>query len=236
VVGSNEPEYYPLEIITTIAVILSIILSFLIFYENKERNLETYNLYLLLLIFFIAYYLAENNWLYGRESAVGTITYAFFAGAVFLFTMMKTYNINKPIFLIFSCGVIFLAVGTIIDAIIDGYIPLTFNMRNRILFEEIPEAYASLFFLHSMLLFYFYLTQEKSSFVLDKVGTLIIVFSSIIIGYGNSYFLLEHGNPLDINRMVVGIILYLFGLLLIIGYFMYFHVNDQTRYWRDIDK
>ena len=82
IVGPNEPEYYPLEIITTIAVILSIVLSSLIFYENKKQTGEIDKLYLVLFIFFIAYYLAENNWLFGREFFIGTVVYAIIAGIV----------------------------------------------------------------------------------------------------------------------------------------------------------
>jgi hypothetical protein len=233
IVGSNEPEYYPLEISTTIAVILSIVLSSLIFYENKKQTGEIDKLYLILFIFFIAYYLAENNWLFGREFFIGTVAYAIIAGIVFLLILARTYNLEKSVFLIFLLGVICLAIGTIIDGIIDDVIPLTLDISNRTLYEEVPEVYASLFFLHSLLFFYFYTTKEKSWFLLDNVGASIIVICSIIIGYGTSYFLLDHGRPIQLDRLVIGVILYLIGLFLVFGYFVYYWFKDQEKYWLD---
>jgi hypothetical protein len=235
IVGSNEPEYYPLEIISTIAVILSIVISYLIFYENRQKS-EIDKIYLLLFVFFIAYYLAENNWLCGRESVIGTICYAIFASIVFLLMLYRTYDIEKTIFILFLLGTICLAIGTIIDAIIDDVLPLTLNLPNRILYEEISEVYASLLFLHSILILYFHITQEKCRFMLDDIGTSIIITCSIIIGYGNSYLLLDHGAPIRIDRLIIGIILCLTGLFMVLGYFIYYRKRDRERYWQDIGK
>jgi hypothetical protein len=146
----------------------------------------------------------------------------------------RTYSVDKSIFAIFLLGTICLAIGTIIDAIIDELIPLTLNLTNRILYEEIPEVYASLFFLHSILILYFHITQEKSRFELDDIGASIIIICSIIIGYGNSYFLLDHGAPIRIERLIIGLVLCLTGLIIVFGYFLYYRKNDKKRYWNEI--
>jgi hypothetical protein len=234
IVGSDEPEYYPMEIITTITVIISVVISYLIFYENKKQTSEIDKVYLLLFIFYIAYFLAENNWLSGRESGAGTFCYAIFAGIIFLLMLVRTYNLDRSIFILFLMGTISLAIGSIIDAIIDEVIPLTLNLNNRILYEEIPEVYASLFFLHSILMLYIHITQEKCRFMLDDIGASMIIICSIIIGYGNSYLLLDHGAPLRIDRLIIGIILYLTGLFLVCGYFIYYLKYDENRYWHDV--
>ncbi|MCK5561580.1 MAG: hypothetical protein KAJ51_13340 [Thermoplasmata archaeon] len=234
VVGSGEPEYYPMEVITTIIIILSIVVSYLIYNEHQNNTGEHDLVFVLLFIFFCAYFLAENNWLFGRENVYGTVGYAIFSGIVFILVLSKTYPINRCVFIIFLLAVICLAIGSMIDAIIDGIIPITFNVYNRILYEEISEVYASLFFLHSILLLYLHVTHKKAGFDLDKQGTLIIVTSAIIIGCGNLYLLLDHGQPIQMGRLLIGIILYLFGLFVVIGYFIYFWHNDRKRYWKTV--
>lgn len=234
VVGSEEPEFYPMEVITTIIIILSIVVLYLIYYEHSNITGEPDLVYVLLFIFFCAYFLAENNWLFGRENIYGTVGYAIFSGIVFILTLSKTYSINRCVYIIFLLAVACLAIGSIIDAIIDGIIPITFNVYKRILYEEILEVYASLFFLHSILLLYLHITPEKVRFDLDKQGALIIVTSAIIIGYGNSYLLLDHGQAIQMSRLLIGIILYLFGVFMILGYFIYFRYNDRKRYWKTV--
>ena len=70
VVGPAEPEYYPLEIISTIVVVLTLILSALIYYEHRETTGEKDRLYFALIIVFVIliYYIRKNVELSKRES------------------------------------------------------------------------------------------------------------------------------------------------------------------------
>lgn len=221
IVGSREPEYYPLEIATTIAIILTIILIFLIYYENKQFMEEHDNFYILLIIVFSAYFLAENNWLLGRESPVGTITFGVLVAFVFLIALMKLYRIDKSIFMLFLLGIILLFSGTLVDAMSDEIISVAFSKSDLLLLEEILEVFASLFFLHSMYLLYLHSTRENRLFQISKNEARLIVICASIMGYGNSFLLEDIGRPIPMYRIIIGIVLYLVGISILIFHFKF---------------
>ncbi len=227
IVGSKEPEYYPLEIVTTIAIILTIILISLIYYENKKSMEENDSLYFGLIIVFFAYFLAENNWLLGRESPFGTIAFGMLAFLVFLFTLKRTYGIDTSVFSLLLLGVLFLLSGTLVDAMSDESISVAFSKSDLLLLEEIFEVFASLFFLHSMYLLYLHLTRKKRVFQISKNEAYLIVICASVMGYGNSFLLEDVGRPIPIYRIVIGVVLYLVGISILIFHFK-FRTTKET--------
>ncbi len=221
-----------MEVITTIAIVLSIVLSYLIYYEHRKTTGEKDSVYILLLIFFSAYFLAENNWLLGREFREGTVVYGIFAIIVFIMALKRTFGLNETVFYLFLIGVVSLGLGTFMDAMNDNLLPFAFKPPNRILLEEIPEIFAALFFLHSMLLLYLHIIKDKCWFILDKAGAAIIITAVIIIGYGNTFLLEDHDQPIPFVRVMFGMIICLAGLFIPLLYFLYFRYKGREKYWQ----
>jgi hypothetical protein len=224
-----------MEIISTCAVILSLILSAFIYYEYREQTGEKDRLYFLMIIIFIAYFLAENNWLLGREYFVGTVIYTCITGIVFLWFLKRLFTLDRLIFLIFLLGLAVLALSTIIDAINDDLLPITFDHPRRILFEEIPELFATILILHAMFLLYRLVTRTKCSFKLSQQDAMVFLGSVIILGYGNTYLLEDEGQPIPFYRIIIGLILYLIGVLIPLIYFKYPNLLkklDFIKFWR----
>ncbi|UCH89951.1 MAG: hypothetical protein JSV49_04710 [Thermoplasmata archaeon] len=219
--GTAEPEYYPLEIITTIAVILTFILTALIYYEHREHTGEKNILYFGMIIVFFMYFLAENNWLLGREYFTGTIIYSLIMVIFFAIFLKHSFSVDKKIFLLFLVGMIALAISMVIDGIIDGNIPIEFNYNRRILLEEIAEAYAAILFLHSIFILYLHTIREKCSFQISRNGAAYLVGVAVILGYGNTFLLEDSGQPIPLFRIIIGIVFYIIGLILALLYFKY---------------
>ena len=227
IVGANEPEYYPIEVMTTIAVILTTVLAGLIFYEDRKKNNKTDPLYLCLVIIFFAFFLAENNWLLGREYFLGTIIYSGVTAILFLFVLKHLFSIERNAFYMFFLGMILLGLSIFIDAVTDHNLPITFDNPKRLLIEEIPDLYASLFFLYSMYLLYSKITEKTRYFHIDRTGGFVVVISAIVLGYGNTYLLEEHDNPIPVIRIMIGLIMYFIGISIPIIYFKYFRRRKQ---------
>lgn len=215
IVESGEGEFYPLEILSTILATITIVLAFLLFYEDRNASGKNDKLYFALVIVFIAYLLAESNWLPGRETLVGTALLGVITMIVFIFTLIRTYHVNKTIFFLFLCGIIFLVLGTAVDFIHDNHIELTFQIPS----EEVLETFAILFFVHSMLLLYLHNTMDdngKHWFDFDRTGTAVILVGALSVGFGNRLLMCDHGEVPATEMIVLGILLYVLGLIMII--------------------
>jgi len=227
IVGSNEPEYYPIEIMTTIAVILTTVLAGLIYYEDRKKHNEANPLYMGLVIIFFAFFLAENNWLLGREEFIGTIIYSGVTAIIFLFVLRHLYALERNAFWMFFIGMALLGLSIFIDAVTDHNLPISFDHPKRLLFEEIPDLYASLFFLYSIFLLYSKITEKEQHFKIDRSGGTVIALSVIVIGYGNSYLLEDHGESIPAFRIAIGLIFYAVGVLILLVYFKYLVKKKQ---------
>jgi len=242
IVGGNEPEFYPVEIISTIAVMLTVILAYLVYHEARIRTGEGDRLYLGLVILFLAYYLGENNWLLVRGFLAGTAMLGALALVVFVPTLRRTYGTCRPAFWMFLAGMITIGVGTFFDATFDNESLSAFEIVkkdtfsfSRSLFEEVPELYASLFFLHAMFRFYQHTTRDRCSFVIGRSGGAVLVTGAIIAGIGNSFFLQDEGTTIW-SRVFIGLIIFPVGVSIPLIYFNYFHRNGRNDPGKRINK
>ena len=216
IITTNEPEYYPLEIITTIGIVLSIIIIYFIFKEDKLKIKKNNIFYPILLFTFVAYYLAENNWLLGRDALLGIVIYGGVFGLVLLFGMKYIYLVNKGAGFIFGFGIILLCFGTLADATVDGYVPLNLGINRIGLIEEVCELYASLLFLHSFLLIYFNGETEFPVLIKNKLDLTNMAVGAAVFGFGNSFLLENHNRPIPMERIFFGLMIIAFALAILI--------------------
>jgi hypothetical protein len=230
IIGSNESEYYPIEIITTMGVIFSIAIIFLISKENRLKLEKTYIFYPILIATFIAFYLAENNWLYGRETLVGVLIFGGIFSLVLVFCLKYIYLAKKEAGLIFGIGIFLLAFGTFIDMAVDGYIPLDVSILRFGYIEEICELYAILLFLHSFLMVYFNEETGFPIYIKNRIELTYIAMGSAVFGFGNSLLLMNNGRAPPIERTLLGLMIIGFALVILILNFkklIYFDISKK---------
>jgi len=274
-----ETEYYPIEITTTIMVLLSIAVSYLIYLENRgprpashddsvvgdqagddqagedpvgggisqketgalKQNsdaagvpepvmvLGKFRLDRTIILLFFMFYLAENNWLPGREFTIGTAIYGLFGLVVCKYILERLYHSNRTAFFLFVLGIMSMATGASFDAMTDGKLPfklfdgddLPFS---RTLLEEVPELYASIFFLHSLFLHYLDTTRDHARYPIDRTATSVLLTSAVLCGVGNSFFLEDHGKPIELTRLLIGLFIFSTGALLAYRHFRSYRV------------
>jgi hypothetical protein len=232
VVGLGESEFFPIEIITTACILTAIIFIYFIYKKDLLKIGKSNILYSFLFVTFILYYLAENNWLLGRDHLVGVLVFGAIIGSVFMFSLFKIYNVNLEAGIIFGTAIIFLVFGTLVDASIDGYIPIDFGIDRVGLIEEVFELYASMFFLHSFIMLYFYsITQDNLDTIRRR--TLIKIFmGTLLLGFGNSLLLQNRGESDSISRNLLGLLI--IGLTLSMFYIS-FNMKKPSKNSNDID-
>jgi hypothetical protein len=217
IIGTNEPEYYPMEMITTMCIVFSISIIYLISKEDKLDLKDGKIFYPLLLVTFGAYYLAENNWLLGRDALVGIIIYGGVSGLVLLFGLKYIYNIKKGAAIVFGLGIFLLCFGTFADATIDGYVNFNLDLVRVGLIEEICELFASVLFLHSFLLVYFTTRTRKPIFIKNRYDLSIMAMGAAVVGFGNSFLLESHNQPVPMERIAIGLVIITFALVIILS-------------------
>jgi hypothetical protein len=216
IIGSNESEYYPIEIITTMGVIFSIVIIFLISIENRLKLEKNYIFYPILIATFIAFYLGENNWLYGREAFVGVLIFGGVFGLVLIFGLKYVYSVKKEAGFIFGIGIFLLTFGTFIDTAVDGYIPLDLNILRIGSIEETCELYAVLLFLHSFLIVYFNEETGFPIYIKDRTELAYMAMGAAVFGFGNSLLLANNGRPAPIERILLGLMIIAFAMVILI--------------------
>jgi len=262
----TETEFYPIEIMTTVMVLLSIIISYIIYLENREKcitlqngtsthesvrkgnrlltqtmmnetepNAEgresTYKLDRAVIVLFFMYYLAESNWLPGRDYTVGTVMYGIISLVVCKFILESMYSSDRTVFTLFLLGIICIVIGSFFDAMTDGKLPFMLVEGDsvpfsRTLFEEVPELYASILFLHSLFLRYFDITRDHTINPMDIKSASVLITSACFCGIGNSFFLLDRGQAISIIRLAIGLLIISVGVLLPYIYFRYYYAPE----------
>jgi hypothetical protein len=215
IVGSAEPEYFPIEILTTANVILVMIFIYLIYEEDKLKIGSKNILYLFLILTFMAYYLAENNWLPQRSTKLGIVVYGALIGMVFLLAIRRIYRVDRRACAILILGIGFLVSGTIVDASSDGNLPITFGISRVGLIEEVLELYASLFFLHCFSLLYFSSKAPQPVMVKRRLDIAVISLGGLFFGFGNSFFICDHGREPALEQVMLGLSIVTFGLIMV---------------------
>lgn len=215
IVGPGESELFPVEILTTASIISVIVIIYMIF-RNDILNIGKSNiLYPCLLGTFFAYYLAESNWLPGRDKfLMGLFAYGLVIGLVFIITLKIIYNVDKISFLTFTMGILFLILGTSVDAMNDGVFVLYISLSRPGLLEEALELYGSLFFLHTFILLYFSSNKGIVSTINEWFTIIKIYIGSVIVSYGNSFLLIDREKQ-TLTKISLGIFIVIFGLAVI---------------------
>ena len=262
-----ETEYYPIETMTTMMVLLSIVISYLIFLENRgiritmrnesslnesvrkenrlltqdpisgvdpnaEESEETYQLDRAIIVLFFMFYLGENNWLPGREYIVGTVIYGMIGLVVCKYVLESMYSSNRTVFTLFFLGIILMAAGSFFDAMTDGKLPIKLTETNsvpfsRTLLEEVPEFYASILFLHSLFLRYIDTTRDHTHNPIDPTSATVLITSAVFCGFGNSFFLEDHGHTIPLIRLIMGLLIFSVGVFLTYIYFRYYYEPES---------
>jgi hypothetical protein len=215
IVGSAEPEYFPIEILTTANVILVMIFIYMIHEEDKLKIGSKNILYLFLILTFLSYYLAENNWLPERSTKLGIVVYGTLIGMVFLLAIKRIYQLDKRACALLILGIGFIVSGTIVDASSDGNLPITLGISRIGLIEEVLELYASLFFLHCFSLLYFSSKAPQPIMVKRRLDIAVISLGGLFFGYGNSFFICDHGREPAIEQVMTGLSIVAFGLVMV---------------------
>jgi hypothetical protein len=191
-------------------------------------------LYPFLLITFILYYLGENNWLLGRDHLVGVLLFGAIIGLVLIITLLRIFKINFEAGAIFGIAIYFLVFGTIVDASIDGYFPFDLGLSHAGLIEEVFELFASMFFLHSLLLLCFNSRSNDNPIVIDRRIFVKIFTGALFLSYGNSLLLQNKGEPVPLSRNLVGILI--IGLTLSMFYISFVKKSSSKSSEEDLDK
>ncbi len=212
IVGSNEPEFYPIERVSSIALVMVIILSGLIFFEHRERSGKNDWLFIVVAITFCFLFAAENNWLLGRETLPGALIFGIALSLVFFHVLMRFYRNDKLMFGLFFIGVLLLLIGAGFDSLNDELLSIDIMISTTCLMEEIPELYACLAFLHSIVLLYLHSVNGQPVFPLDNGDRVIIVASAVTISMGSIFLLAVEGEPVPANKLVVGIVILILGM------------------------
>lgn len=191
-------------------------------YKRDILNIGRKNiLYPSLLMSFFAYYLAENNWLSGRDNMTGIAVFGAITGLILIITFLKIYRINSKIAIIFGMAITFLALSTIIDASVDGYVNVISGIGFMGLIEEVIELYASMFFLHSLILVY---TNSNPHTCLKEKNwqpLIRIMMYAVVLSYFNSILLFDHSEQIPFQRLMVGFLMITVVLsVLFISFFM----------------
>jgi hypothetical protein len=215
IVGSGESEFFPVEILTTASIISAIIFIYQIYKKDILKIGKRNILYPCLLVTFFTYYLAENNWLLGRDDLTGVVAFGVITGLIFIITLINIYKINLKAGIIFGLGIIFLVIGTIVDASVDGFIPLGVGIGQAGLVEEVFELYASLFFLHSLVLLYFYSNTQDQLMVQNRRALAKTFMGTLVLSYANSLLLYDRQDPVPIQRILSGLLIVAFTLSVI---------------------
>ncbi len=232
IVGSGEPEFFPIEILTTACILAAIVFIYMIYKKDVLRIGKSNILYPILLVTFFSYYLAENNWLLGRDHLVGVVILGAIIGSVFIVTLLKIYKVSLEAGVIFGLAIFFLAFGTLIDASADGYIPADFGINRAGLIEEVFELYASMFILHSLILLH-YFSNPQNYLNSKKRRTLAKVFmGASVLSYGNSLLLYNRGEPVPISRTLTGLFIIVLTLSI---FYIYFIMKKSLQNSNDID-
>ncbi|UCE73387.1 MAG: hypothetical protein JSV56_10180 [Methanomassiliicoccales archaeon] len=218
IVGSNEPEYFPMEIITTACIICTIIFIYMIYYEEKLNIGRKNILYPLLIVTFCAYYLAENNWLLIRDYLLGTVIFGVVAGMVLLFALLRMFYIDQKVGFVFFLGLSFLMLGTFVDASVDGLIPINLGIAYTGIIEEVLELFASMLILHSFMLLYFGTKTDVPVMVKNRLDLVKIGSGSLLFGLGNSFLISDIGRIASIQRILFGLLIIAIGSVVLFSY------------------
>jgi hypothetical protein len=216
IVGPGESELFPVEILTTASIISVIVIIYMIF-RNDILNIGKSNiLYPCLLGTFFAYYMAESDWLPGRDKfLMGLFAYGLVIGLVFIITLKIIYNVDKRAFLTFTLGILFLILGTSVDAMNDGVFVLYITLSRSGLLEEALELFGSLFFLHTFILLYFSSNKGIVSMINEWSTIIKIYIGSVIVSFGNSFLLIDREGQ-TLTKIFLGIFIIIFGLTMIL--------------------
>ena len=143
-------------------------------------------------------------------------------------------EIKRPASWLFIAGIVSIAVGTYFDATFEKESLSAFLLVkgdtfsfDRVLFEEVPELYASLFFLYSMFLLYKEVIKKECHYFIARMGGAVIVLGAIIAGVGNSFLLEDHGNTI-VWRVITGIIIYFVGIQIPFQYFKRYPISQVS--------
>jgi len=220
-----KSEWTPVEVASVIFMILTTIVAFIIHYENKVRTHRVNRLYSLLFLVFLLHSLGEAGLLIGRESLPGYVLFGSLAFGTYYLTLEHTYPLDKAIFFTFFLGVLFLLIGFGFDSMEEGRLPfelISSDHQFKSLFEEVPELFSGIFFLHSMCLLYRLETRESMVLNISRNGWYLMILGGIFLGTGSSNFQkLEHRDD-PTFAIMIGIILCITGILILLGANRYF--------------
>lgn len=145
---TGPSENTPVEITTTIVLVITMIFAFNIFWIFKDKSEKHENIiWLFALLFFFIFFCREMNIRYFHWSPIDVIGLAFI-----LIATHHIWKIDKHTGLLCIIAVVILVVGVGFDNILDMNLISEQVIRRAVsILEESFELFAALFFLHTFL-------------------------------------------------------------------------------------